>query len=48
MINTIAKEYSKLANISFELTHATLSKHSRAFQKKGNSKKLRRKKRLLK
>jgi hypothetical protein len=46
MINIITAEYSKLDNMSFELTHATLSKHSRAFQKKRNSKKLRR--RLLK
>ncbi|MFT4849605.1 MAG: hypothetical protein ACI83B_002149 [Sediminicola sp.] len=46
MINIIATEYSKLNYISFELVHATLSKYSRAFQKKGNSKKLRR--RLLK
>ena len=42
MVNIIAAEYAKLTNISFELAHATLSKYSRAFQKKSNSKKLRR------
>jgi hypothetical protein len=48
MINIIADEYATLDNITFELAHASLSKHSRAFQKKVNSKKLRRKRRLKK
>jgi hypothetical protein len=46
MINIIAAEYAELAAVSFDLAHASLSKHSRAFQKKVNSKKLRRKRRL--
>ena len=43
MINIIAAEYAKLEGIPIEVVHASLSKHSRAFQKKVNSKKLRRK-----
>jgi len=46
MINIIAAEYAKLDNIAFEVAHASLSKHSRDFQKKVNSKKLRRKRSL--
>ena len=46
MISVIAAEYAKLYNIAFEVAHASLSAHSRSFQKKVNSKKLRRKRRL--
>jgi hypothetical protein len=43
MINIIAAEYAKLNGSTFDEIHSLLSKHSRAFQKKVNSKKLRRK-----
>jgi hypothetical protein len=45
MIRIIAIEYAKLADCPFEETHALLNKHCRAFQKKVNSKKLRKKRR---
>jgi len=44
MIKIMAKEYAKLYDKSFEETHALMLKHSVAFQKKVNSKKLRRRK----
>lgn len=44
MVKVMAAEYSKLYNKSFEETHALMLAHSRAFQKKVNSKKLRRRK----
>lgn len=43
MIKVIAAEYAKLYGKSFEETYSLLLKHSREFQKKVNSKKLRRK-----
>jgi hypothetical protein len=46
MIDIIAAEYAKLDNMAFEVVHSSLSKHSKAFQKKVNSRKLRRKRRL--
>ena len=46
MISVIAAEYAKLYNIAYDVAHASLSAHSRSFQKKVNSKKLRRKRRL--
>ena len=45
MIKVMAAEYAKLYDKSYEETHALMLKHSRAFQKKINSKKLRRRKR---
>lgn len=44
MINIIAAEYAKLNGNTFDEVHSLLSKHSRAFQKKVNSKKLRKRK----
>ena len=44
MITIMAAEYAKLNNKSVEETHALLTKYSRAFQKKVNSKKLRKRK----
>lgn len=41
MINIISIEYAKLSANEIEEVHGLLSKHSRAFQKKVNSKKLR-------
>ena len=46
MINIIAAEYSKLYKKPYLETHSLLSKHSRTFQKKVNSKKLRKRRRL--
>ena len=43
MINIVAAEYAKLNGSTFDEIHSLLSKHSRAFQKKINSKKIRRK-----
>ncbi len=43
MIKVMAEEYAKLYGKSIEETEALMSKHSRAFQKKINSRKLRRK-----
>tara|TARA_R110002072_G_scaffold125944_3_gene262543 strand:- start:79281 stop:80030 length:750 start_codon:yes stop_codon:yes gene_type:complete len=45
MINIMAKEYANLYGKSEAETHALMTKHSREFQKKVNSKKLRRRKR---
>jgi hypothetical protein len=45
MIKIIAAEYAVLADESYVQTFALLTKHSRAFQKKVNSKKLRKKRR---
>jgi len=42
MVKIMAQEYAKLYGKSYEETHALMLKHSRAFQKKINSKKLRR------
>ena len=42
MVGIIAKEYASLYGKSFEETNALMLEHSRAFQKKINSKKLRR------
>lgn len=44
MVKIMAKEYAELYGKSFKETHALMLKHSRAFQKKINSKKLRRRK----
>jgi hypothetical protein len=44
MINIMAKEYAKLYKKPETETHVLLTKYSRAFQKKVNSKKLRRRK----
>lgn len=44
MVKIMAAEYAKLYGKSYEETHALMLKHSRAFQKKINSKKLRRRK----
>lgn len=44
MINIMATEYAKQYNKTEAETHALLTKYSRAFQKKVNSKKLRRRK----
>ncbi|MBT0608497.1 lipopolysaccharide kinase InaA family protein [Aequorivita echinoideorum] len=44
MIKTMAKEYAVLSHKSFKEIHTNMLKHSRAFQKKVNSKKLRRRK----
>lgn len=44
MISIMAKEYASLYNKPETETHALMTKYSRAFQKKVNSKKLRRKK----
>ena|SRR5690606_9723631 len=44
MVKIMAQEYAELSGKSFEETHALMLKHSRVFQKKVNSKKLRRKK----
>ena len=41
MINVMADTYAELSNNTFELTHSLMTKYSRAFQKKVNSKKLR-------
>jgi tRNA A-37 threonylcarbamoyl transferase component Bud32 len=41
MINIISIEYAKLSGNEIDEVHGLLSKHSRAFQKKVNSKKLR-------
>lgn len=45
MVKVMAAEYAKLYGKSYDETHALMLKHSRAFQKKINSKKLRRRKR---
>ncbi|MGO3184142.1 MAG: lipopolysaccharide kinase InaA family protein [Aequorivita sp.] len=45
MIKVMAAEYAKLYGKSYEETHALMLKYSREFQKKVNSKKLRRRKR---
>lgn len=44
MINIMAKEYAKLYNKPEAETHALMTKYSRAFQKRVNSKKLRKRK----
>ena len=44
MIKVIAEEYAELSGKSYSETHRLMAKHSRAFQKKINSKKLKRKK----
>lgn len=44
MVKIMAQEYAGLYGKSFEETHALMLKHSRGFQKKVNSKKLRRRK----
>lgn len=44
MIKIMAQEYSELYGKSYEETHTLMTKYSREFQKKVNSKKLRRKK----
>ncbi|MAZ71899.1 MAG: lipopolysaccharide kinase [Flavobacteriaceae bacterium] len=44
MINIMAKEYAKLYNKSEAQTHALMTSYSRAFQKKKNRKKLRKRK----
>lgn len=46
MINIIAAEYAKLSNSTFDEIHFLLSKHSRAFQKKINGKKIRKRRKL--
>ena len=48
MIKIIAAEYSKLYNKTYDETHSLLTKYCRAFQKKVNSKKIRRKRRKWK
>jgi len=45
MINIMAAEYAELYGKTVEETHALMTKHSRAFQKKVNSRKLRKRKR---
>ncbi len=45
MIRIMATTYAELSNNSFEETHRLLTKHSRRFQKKINSKKLRKRRR---
>lgn len=45
MIKIIAANYAELYGSSYNETHSLLTKHSRAFQKKINSKKLRKRKR---
>jgi hypothetical protein len=45
MINIMAETYANLSNNSYELTHSLMTKYSRAFQKKVNAKKVRRRKR---
>ncbi|QIE58835.1 lipopolysaccharide kinase [Rasiella rasia] len=45
MINIMAKEYASLFGTSEKETHALMTKHSREFQKKVNSKKLRKRRR---
>lgn len=44
MINIMAETYAGLSNNTYELTHALMTKYSRAFQKKVNAKKVRRRK----
>ncbi|MEH6764566.1 MAG: lipopolysaccharide kinase InaA family protein [Aequorivita antarctica] len=44
MVKIMAQEYAELYGKSFEETHALMLKHSKAFQKKINNKKLRRRK----
>jgi len=44
MIKVMAREYAKLYGKSYEEVHALMSKYSRKFQKKINSKKMRRRK----
>jgi hypothetical protein len=44
MVKVMAAEYARLYNKTYEETHDLMLKHSRAFQKKINSKKLRRRK----
>lgn len=44
MIKVMAKEYARLSGTPFEKTHRLMSRYSRAFQKKINAKKLRRRK----
>ena len=45
MINIMAKEYASIYDKSVEEVHAAMTKYSRAFQKKVNSKKLRKRRR---
>ena len=45
MIKIMAMEYSDLSGLEYEKVHQSISKYSRAFQKKVNSKKIRRRKR---
>lgn len=45
MINIMADTYAELSNNSFELTHSLMTEYSRAFQKKVNAKKVRRRRR---
>ena len=45
MINIMADTYAKLSNNTFELTHSLMTHYSRAFQKKVNAKKVRRRRR---
>jgi hypothetical protein len=47
MVKIMAKTYASLVGKSFEDTHAIMLKHSRAFQKKVNSKKLRKRRQKL-
>ena len=44
MIKTMAQEYAELSDKTYEETHFLMSKYSRKFQKKVNSKKLRKRK----
>lgn len=48
MVKIMSETYSKLYNKSFEETYALMLKHSRAFQKKIDSKKIRRSGRKMK
>jgi tRNA A-37 threonylcarbamoyl transferase component Bud32 len=45
MINVMSETYARLSDKTYEQTHALMTKHSRAFQRKVNSKKLRKRKR---
>ncbi|MCW5520344.1 lipopolysaccharide kinase [Aureitalea sp. L0-47] len=45
MINIMAETYANLSNNTYELTHSLMTKYSRAFQKKVNAKKVRRRRR---
>ncbi len=45
MINVMAEIYANLSNNTYELTHSLMTKYSRAFQKKVNAKKVRKRRR---